>query len=316
MSAADGVLLVDKPPECTSHDVVGRVRRLYGTRRVGHAGTLDPNATGLLLLGVGRGTRLLTFLSGLDKTYATTIVLGRSTVTDDVWGEVTAQADPVDLQRIAESQVRDTIAAQLTGAIQQVPSAVSAVKVNGVRAYRRVRQGEQVELPARNVIISSFDVAGIRRLPDGTVELDAVVSCSSGTYIRALARDLGALLGVGGCLSALRRTRVGPFSVSEAIVLPPRDSDEPAPEPWALGAAAARVLPVRELAGDEVAELRFGRPVASTGGGPGPVAALDAEGDLVAVVADERGRARPRFVVPGPGPVQSGPSRAEQSECG
>src|SRR5690606_35624591 len=215
----DGLLVVDKPSGWTSHDVVGRVRRLAGTRKVGHAGTLDPMATGVLVLGVGRATRLLTYLVGADKEYTATVRLGQTTVTDDAEGEVTAsrgaaEVDPDALQRAL---------AGLRGPIDQVPSAVSAIKVGGQRSYARVRGGEQVELAARPVVIHRFDVLAHRATTaaDGTAvtDLDVVVGCSSGTYVRALARDLCAALGTGGHLTALRRTHVGPFHLAAAAAL-------------------------------------------------------------------------------------------------
>jgi tRNA pseudouridine55 synthase len=215
MPAPDGLLVVDKPAGWTSHDVVGRARRLCATRKVGHAGTLDPMATGVLVLGIGRATRLLTFLVGCDKDYTATIRLGQATITDDAEGEVTAiaPADGVTPERLA------TAVADLTGELQQVPSSVSAIKVNGERSYHRVRAGEEVDLPARPVTVSRFDVLATRAGDvDGipVLDVDVEVTVSSGTYVRALARDLGAALGVGGHLTALRRTRVGAFTLPEA----------------------------------------------------------------------------------------------------
>ena len=210
MTAPDGLLVVDKPAGWTSHDVVGRVRRLARTRKVGHAGTLDPMATGVLLLGIGRATRLLGHLALTSKTYEATVRLGATTVTDDAEGEV---VEVRDASGVDDQAVRAGLAA-LTGPISQVPSAVSAVKVDGVRSYARVRSGEAVELAARPVVVSRLDL--VARRGD---ELDVVVDCSSGTYVRALARDLGASLGVGGHLTALRRTRVGPFDLSAARTL-------------------------------------------------------------------------------------------------
>ena len=207
--AGDGLVVVDKPAGWTSHDVVGRCRRLYGTRKVGHAGTLDPMATGVLVVGVGRATRLLTFLVGCDKEYLATIRLGQTTVTDDAEGEITASAGA---RGVADERIAEEIAA-LTGEIAQVPSSVSAIKVDGRRSYARVRSGEQVELEARPVTVTVFEVLDRRDLAadDGTyvVDLDVRVVVSAGTYVRALARDLGAGLGTGGHLTALRRTRVG-----------------------------------------------------------------------------------------------------------
>ncbi len=212
-----GLLLVDKPQGLTSHDVVARARRALGTRKVGHAGTLDPMATGLLTLGVGPATRLLTYLVGLDKTYETTMRLGAATTTDDAEGEVVSTADPAAVAAVIDEALAAGIR-DLTGEIDQRPSSVSAIKVDGKRAYDRVRAGEEVELASRRVTISAFEVLAVRRA-DGGIEVDARIDCSSGTYIRALARDLGAALGIGGHLTALRRTRVGPFDVADAVTL-------------------------------------------------------------------------------------------------
>ena len=211
---SEGLLLVDKPSGWTSHDVVARIRRVCGTRRVGHAGTLDPMATGVLVLGVGRATKLLTFLVGCDKGYAATVRLGESTVTDDAEGDVVASADAGDVSRAAI----DAAVAGLTGAIQQVPSSVSAIKIDGQRSYARVRSGEDVKLAARPVTVSRFAVLDVR--PAGTcLDVDIEVEVSSGTYVRALARDLGSALGVGGHLTALRRTRVGRYAIADAVPL-------------------------------------------------------------------------------------------------
>lgn len=217
-----GVLLVDKPGGRTSHDVVGFCRKRLGTRKIGHAGTLDPMATGLLVLGVGSGTRLLTYLVGEDKDYSATIRLGVSTSTEDAEGEVTGIADPKVLAGIGDEAIRDAMR-DLTGEIQQIPSAVSAIKVDGVRSYQRVRAGEDVVLKARPVTVHAFELGAVRRALEATphpfIDLDVRVSCSSGTYVRALARDLGQALGCGAHLTVLRRTRVGPFAVDDAAPL-------------------------------------------------------------------------------------------------
>lgn len=249
MPQPSGVLLVDKPAGVTSHTVVAMARRALGTRKIGHAGTLDPAATGLLVLGVGPATRLLTFFVGLDKTYETTIVLGAATTTDDAEGEIVREHDA---SALTSDQVEEATRS-LTGDIEQVPSAVSAIKVDGKRAYARVRDGEDVQLAARPVHIARFDLGPLRA--GSRAEVDAVVDCSSGTYIRALARDLGEALGVGGHLSALRRTRVGPFQVEEAQAVDSIDEHQlltPA-------AAASRVLPVVEVDDADAATLRHGR---------------------------------------------------------
>ncbi|MDO5673067.1 MAG: tRNA pseudouridine(55) synthase TruB [Actinomycetaceae bacterium] len=217
-TAGDGLIIVDKPQGLSSHDVVARVRRLAATKKVGHAGTLDPMATGVLICGVGRATRLLTYIVGADKTYQATIRLGQATSTDDAEGEI-LETRGANLESVEEKLRPAT--AQLTGNILQVPSSVSAIKVDGQRAYARVRAGEDVKLAARPVTVTQFDVCGAPRevLVDKdtkAVDIDVEVTCSSGTYIRALARDLGAALGVGGHLTSLRRTRVGSFDLSSA----------------------------------------------------------------------------------------------------
>ncbi|QIZ98275.1 tRNA pseudouridine(55) synthase TruB [Leifsonia sp. PS1209] len=209
-----GILLVDKPQGWTSHDIVARTRRLAGTRKVGHAGTLDPMATGLLIVGLNSSTRLLTYIVGTDKEYLATIRLGQSTTTDDAEGDIVDEAPQDAVSAVTDDAIRSGIA-DLTGEIEQVPSSVSAIKVDGKRAYARVRAGEAVVLQARPVTVSEFELLATRRLP-AAIDLDVRVVCSSGTYIRSLARDLGAALGVGGHLTALRRTRVGSFSVEDA----------------------------------------------------------------------------------------------------
>ncbi len=299
MPAPDGLLVVDKPQGWTSHDVVARCRRLEGTRKVGHAGTLDPMATGVLVLGVGRATRLLTFLVGVDKTYAATVRLGVATLTDDAEGEVTARSDATG---VADGTALAEAVARLVGELQQVPSSVSAIKVDGRRSYARVRAGEHVDLPARAVTVHSLDVTGVRPGEDagaGVVDVDVVVDCSSGTYVRALARDLGADLGVGGHLTALRRTRVGPFGLDRARTLDQVAED---PAPLAPAEAARLAFPVRELDADEARRLAHGRSVSASGLGDRPVAALAPGGDLLAVLTDDvhdgAAVARPLFVLP------------------
>ena len=244
-----GILLVDKPGGVTSHDIVARARRALNTRKIGHAGTLDPMATGLLVLGVGHATRLLTYVVGLDKTYEATIRLGVTTDSDDADGVETARADAGG---VADDAIHRGIRA-LSGPISQVPSTVSAIKVGGRRAYDLARAGEQVELKARDVVISRFEVRGIRRGVD-VVDVDVVVDCSSGTYIRALARDLGADLGVGGHLTALRRTRIGPFDVADAVT----ELTEDVPLQDAAGVAAS-LLGTFAVTADEARDLRHGK---------------------------------------------------------
>ena len=275
-----GILLVDKPQGITSHDVVSRVRRLAGTRKVGHAGTLDPMATGVLLLGVNDATRLLHYLVGLDKEYTATIRLGWGTTTDDAEGEPLPHSAPEALAALSEHDLRLAIE-QLTGDIEQVPSSVSAIKVDGKRAYHRVRSGETVELAARRVRVSEFELREVRRESDA-IDLDVRVVVSSGTYVRALARDLGAALGVGGHLTALRRARVGGFAVADASTL---DGLEVAASIARAADAARKALPVVEIDDAVAVDLGHGKRVAAPGDAPHgtPIAAIAAD-RLVAVV--------------------------------
>jgi tRNA pseudouridine55 synthase len=275
-----GILLVDKPGGITSHDVVARTRRAFGTRKVGHAGTLDPMATGLLVVGIEGATRLLTYIVGADKTYTATIRLGQTSTTDDAEGEVTRSADAATIGAVTDAGISAGIAA-LTGAISQVPSAVSAIKVDGRRAYDRVRAGETVELASRQVTVSRFDVLARRDAPD-VIDLDVVVDCSSGTYIRALARDLGADLGIGGHLTALRRTRIGPFDIADAVSVDALDGAgtlSPAD-------AASRVLTRFDVSADEARDLRHGKRLAGQSSRVEgfPAAAVDPDGVLVGIV--------------------------------
>jgi tRNA pseudouridine55 synthase len=284
-----GLLVIDKPDSMTSHDVVAKVRRILGTRRIGHAGTLDPMATGVLVLGIERATRLLGHLALGDKAYLATIRLGASTSTDDAEGEVIEQ---VDASGVGESAIRAGIAA-LTGAIEQVPSAVSAVKVGGERAYRLVRRGERVELAARPVTVSRFDLLDLRRGPS-SIDLDVEVECTSGTYVRALARDLGAALGVGGHLVALRRTRVGPFDIEDAVTL---DELPGRPRPsLSLDAAVAQAFPVRKVDAAATTSLSYGRALPPAGIA-GTYGVFDREGHAIGLVAERDGAARPVLVL-------------------
>jgi tRNA pseudouridine55 synthase len=279
----DGLLVVDKPGGWTSHDVVGRVRRLAQTRKVGHAGTLDPMATGVLVLGIGRATRLLGHLALTDKAYDATIRLGTTTVTDDAEGEV---VEVRDASGVSDAAIAAAMAA-LTGALSQVPSSVSAVKVDGVRSYARVRAGEAVELKARAVTVSRF--ALLERRGD---DLDVAVECTSGTYVRALARDLGAALGVGGHLTALRRTRVGAFGLDVAQTL------EQAAEGLSvvpLDAAVGAAFPRRELTQDEAVALSYGKRLEPTGSAA-TTGAFAPDGRCIALLEDRDGAARPTVV--------------------
>lgn len=301
-----GLVVVDKPAGFTSHDVVAKLRGMARTRRVGHAGTLDPMATGVLVIGTGKATRLLGHLALTEKEYAATVRLGQSTVTDDAEGEVTAAqgASGVTDEAFAAG------VAKLTGLIRQVPSKVSAVKVDGKRSYQRVREGEEVELAAREITVSAFDVHEVRRgerAADGTEVTDADVSvvCSSGTYVRALARDLGEYLGTGGHLTALRRTRVGPYRLGDARSLEELQGETD-------GGAGISLLPLAEAAAaafprwdvDEEAARLIGNGVqlrmperereAEPGRGPvpGPVAVFGPDGGLLALVEERGGRAK------------------------
>lgn len=277
-----GVVLVDKPQGITSHDVVARARKSIGTRKVGHAGTLDPMATGLLVLGVNGSTRLLTWVVGLDKEYTATVRLGASSNTDDADGEV---SERVDTSAITD----DAIAAgvrELTGSISQRPSSVSAIKVDGTRAYTLARAGEEVVLAERPVTVSAFDVLKTRR--GEWLDLDVRVRCSTGTYIRALARDLGDALGVGGHLTALRRTRIGPFSVDAASGL---DADL-APAMLEPAEVATALFAHVDLNQQEAADLSNGKRIALGVQADGPIAAIAPDGRLVGLVENVDGRSR------------------------
>ena len=282
---APGILLVDKPGGLTSHDVVARTRRALGTRKVGHAGTLDPMATGLLVIGVEAATRLLTYVVGADKTYLATIRLGQTTGTDDAEGDIAEMAEPAAVRAVTMPQMLAGIAA-LTGDISQVPNAVSAIKVDGRRAYDRVRAGEEVELKARAVTVSRFEVLAERR-KEGFIDLDVVVDCSSGTYIRALARDLGASLRVGGHLTALRRTRVGPFLVEGAATV----DDLAEAATLTPAAAAAQILEPLDVSVQEARDLRHGKRLSGQAArlDAAHAAAIDPAGDLVGIV-EKRGQ--------------------------
>ncbi|MGY1649892.1 tRNA pseudouridine(55) synthase TruB [Geodermatophilus sp. SYSU D01119] len=285
-----GILLVDKPGGMTSHDVVARARRVLSVRRVGHAGTLDPMATGLLVLGVGTATRLLGHLGGSDKVYEATIRLGQTTVTDDREGAVltTTPADGLD-----DDAVRAALAAQ-TGPLLQVPSSVSAVKVDGRRSYDRVRAGEEVVLEPRAVTVHRIDVHAVTRPAPGLVDVEVTVACTAGTYVRAIARDAGAALGVGGHLTALRRTASGPFTTEQAAPVEEAAAALAAgggPGVLSLPGAATAIYPERRLTDDEARALGYGQRIAATGR-PGLVAALDPAGRLAALVEDAGGTAR------------------------
>jgi tRNA pseudouridine55 synthase len=278
-----GLAIVDKPAGWTSHQVVGSIRRLAGTRKVGHAGTLDPMATGVMIVGVEKATRLLGYLALSDKVYEATIRLGIATVTDDAEGEVVTTAGAAHLD---EADIEAAMA-RLRGDILQVPAAVSAIKINGVRSYRRVRAGQSVELFERPVTIRRFDLLGRREVEVdgvGCLDLSVVVECSSGTYIRALARDLGATLGVGGHLSSLRRTRVGAFRLVEAQTL---EEAERGLEIVPLDRIVPRSFPTLTVNETQVGQIRNGRRLAGVSLSDGTTALLDAAGHFLALYRQE-----------------------------
>jgi tRNA pseudouridine55 synthase len=290
LGGRSGILLVDKPQGITSHDAVARTRKLAGTRKVGHAGTLDPMATGLLVLGINSSTRLLTFLVGLDKEYFATIRLGAATSTDDAEGEVTATAPAGAVAAIGRSDLAAALE-PLSGTISQVPSSVSAIKVDGKRAYTLARAGETVELAARTVTVRALEVLDARG--DGDfLDVDVRIECSSGTYIRAIARDLGSALGVGGHLTALRRTKIGPFSVTDAADLETMDVASSLLGPAAV---ASRLFPTYRLSDSQATDLGHGKRLVdeSWTGGAGPVAAVAPDGRLVGLVQFDGHRAKP-----------------------
>jgi tRNA pseudouridine55 synthase len=303
----DGLVIVDKPGGMTSHDVVARIRRLAGTRRVGHAGTLDPMATGVLVVGVEKATRLLGYLTLTEKRYDATIRLGQSTSTDDAEGKVTftAPAKDVSAVRLTQPELGKAVAG-LTGEIQQVPPAVSAIKVDGQRAYRLARGGAAPELKPRPVTVHEFTITAIRPAEGGLLDVDASVRCSSGTYIRALARDLGRALGTGGHLTRLRRTRVGGYGLEAAKTLEQlAERFEVIP----LAKAAAAAFPRRDLTADEARRLGHGARLAATATTTAtattattaettghPTAAYAPDGTLIALLTEQDGQARPLVV--------------------
>ena len=314
-----GLVLVDKPAGWTSHDVVGKIRKLAGTRKVGHAGTLDPMATGVLVVGINRATRLLTHIVGVDKTYTATVRLGQSTTTDDAQGEVIST-------RFANAVTQvlvDAAVGRLTGEIMQVPSTVSAIKIDGRRAYDRARAGEDVELDARPVAVRRFAVEDLRRLEGGKlVDLDIEVAVSSGTYVRALARDLGELLGTGGHLTALRRTAVGPYHQDQCLSL------EQLAEDFGyigLAEAAAQLFPARQLTEEEAEHLRHGRRITAsaspevlvvTAGATMPQPEAGAGSELTAAYAPDGGLVALLRDIPAKPGASSSPDAARAAGAG
>jgi tRNA pseudouridine55 synthase len=294
LSTVDGVVVVDKPAGLTSHTVVARIRKLAGTRKVGHAGTLDPMATGVLVVGINRATRLLGHLLLADKSYDATVLLGASMTTDDAEGEVVSTASASDLAAVTAEGIEAAVAG-FRGEISQVPSKVSAIKVDGRRAYERVRAGEEVALKARLVTVSRYDVVDVRPGPSG-IEVDISVDCSSGTYIRALARDLGVELGVGGHLTKLRRTRVGTFELSSAHTL------EELAEVFVLkpiAEVAADTFPRYDADADQTAAIRSGRPLPGLKLAPGQTAMFDPTGTFLALYEPHGPVAKPTAVFVG-----------------
>ena len=286
-----GLVVVDKAPGMTSHDVVARVRRLAGTRKVGHAGTLDPMATGVLLVGVNRATRLLGHLMLTEKAYDATVRLGVGTTTDDAEGE---RGDARSTELLTEDDVRSA-AGRFVGSIEQVPSAVSAVKIDGQRAYKRVRAGEDVVIPARTVTVHELLVTGVRR-EDPWLDVDVSVRCSSGTYIRAIARDIGEALGVGGHLTALRRTAVGPFGLDDARTLEQLADDFAMVD---IADVARRCFASVDLDGDQARDVSYGRSLELDLGAPGPVALFDPTGSFLALYEQRGTTAAPVAVFTG-----------------
>jgi tRNA pseudouridine55 synthase len=298
--ATPGLVVVDKPAGLTSHDVVARLRRLIGTRRVGHAGTLDPMATGVLVAGIDRGTKLLGHLAGRDKSYRATIRLGQATTTDDAEGDVLgadlaggASADDVD-----DARVRALLDG-VVGEFDQVPSSVSAVKVDGRRAYARVRAGETVALAARRVRVARLDLLAVRRPAAGLLDIDVDLDCSSGTYVRAIARDLGAELKVGGHLTALRRTRVGVFDLGHAATLEElaeAGASDQDPVRIGLDAAVGMAFDRRDVDGEQARVLGHGGAL-EPWGRAGPYGVFGPDGRVIALMAERDGAARPVVVL-------------------
>ena len=282
---SDGFLVVDKAPGMTSHDVVAIGRRALNTRKVGHAGTLDPMATGVLVLGFNNGTRLLQYITDGDKSYTATIVLGASTTTDDHEGEITSKADA---SQVSDDEIK-RILATMVGETMQRPTNVSAIKVDGKRAYDRARSGEEFELPARKITISQLDILDIRH-KEATTLVDIAVTCSAGTYIRAIARDLGAELKVGGHLNVLRRTRVAGFTLDQSVDIAQLKGGNFST--LDLADVARATFPVRELNDDEVKELSFGRPLAANAGDE-IFAALSPDNRLIALLKNSIDKAKP-----------------------
>ena len=279
MSLQDGFVIIDKPAGITSHDVVAKLRKSLGTKQVGHAGTLDPMATGVLVLGVNKATKFLQYITQGKKAYHAQIRLGQVTTSDDAQGEITSTSDT---SNVSDQEIRDFLATQV-GSIMQVPTKVSAIKINGQRAYDLVREGKEVDIPARQIDIYKLDVIEIKR--GEFLDIEITVECSAGTYIRSIARDLGSSLGVGGHLISLRRSLVAPFSLSDCSSLE-------SPEIRPLASEISKVMRVRDVDLQEVKELSFGRALAASST-DGPVVALAPDGQVAAILENREHGAQP-----------------------
>jgi tRNA pseudouridine55 synthase len=280
-----GFLVIDKDPAMTSHDVVAMGRRALNTRKVGHAGTLDPMATGVLVLGFGNGTRLLQYVTNGDKSYLATVVLGAATITDDREGEITSTAG---VSAVTDAAIESELA-KMRGTIAQRPSSVSAVKVDGERAHARVRAGEVFELPAREVTISNLEILEIRRV-ENRIEVDIDVTCSAGTFIRAIARDCGAALGVGGHLNKLRRTRVAGFDLDRTVSITALKAQDFTP--LSMADVARATFAVRKVSADEATELSFGRALVANVS-EDITAAISSADEVLALLQNKEGKALP-----------------------
>lgn len=292
----NGLLVLDKPTGMTSHDVVRAVRRILGTRKVGHAGTLDPMASGVLVLGIGRATRLLTYLVGVDKTYEATMLLGKSTNTDDAEGEVVSTAAADELASITPEMITGVVDT-FVGQILQKPCAVSAIKVDGKRAYARIRSGEDVDLPARPITVHELSIKHLESATNGYL-VGVRVRCSSGTYVRALARDIGSELGIGGHLVALRRTRVGPFTVEEAVHFDSETQQvDLSSHLIGLDEAIAQLMPMCAVSDEVATHIRHGRQIAWPAPSEELTALTSGLGQVLALAEPENGLARYRWVL-------------------
>lgn len=280
-----GFLVIDKDPAMTSHDVVAMGRRALNTRKVGHAGTLDPMATGVLVLGFGNGTRLLQYVTNGDKSYLATVVLGAATITDDHEGEITSTSD---VSAVTDAAIESELA-KMRGTIAQRPSSVSAVKVDGERAHARVRAGEVFELPAREVTISNLEILEIRRV-ENRIEVDIDVTCSAGTFIRAIARDCGAALGVGGHLNKLRRTQVAGFDLDRTVSITALKAQDFTP--LSMADVARATFAVRKVSADEATELSFGRALVANVS-EDITAAISSADEVLALLQNKEGKALP-----------------------